>query len=110
MDPSFCPFTTPGALSVSAVSSLAFTEPCSSTLPVKSPGPMRLGALAVMSWLGLHRARFDLSLANLVGVEEVIGFPAELLLVIMIEKLTRFDYRPLLNVRVRNGVGDHHPD
>ena len=40
----------------------------------------------------------------------VVGFPAELLLVIMIEKLTRFDYRPLLNVRVRNGVGDHHPD
>ena len=39
----------------------------------------------------------------------VVGFPAELLLVIMIEKLTRFDYRPLLNVRVRNGVGDHHP-
>ena len=40
----------------------------------------------------------------------VVGFPAVLLLVIMIEKLTRFDYRPLLNVRVRNGVGDHHPD
>ena len=42
----------------------------------------------------------------------VVGFPAELLLVIMIEKLTRFDYStaPYCNVRVRNGVGDHHPD
>ena len=60
----------PSWISVSAVSSLAFIKPCSSTLPVKSPGPMRLGALAVMSWFGLHRVRFDLSLANLVGVEE----------------------------------------
>ena len=49
-------------------------------------------------------------LDQVTGGIDVVGFPAELLLVIMIEKLTRFDYRPLLNVRVRNGVGDHHPD
>ena len=80
--------------------------------PMHTPRPAIASALKRLAQKGIRIKRNSASVHGLNQsiFPTVVGFPAELLLVIMIEKLTRFDYRPLLNVRVRNGVGDHHPD